>query len=39
MELDALDRMLAVADAHDLAVRGPRRHLECIGHVRRGNEW
>src|SRR3954451_25156864 len=36
MELDALDRQLAVADAHDLAVVAARGDLELVGHRRRG---
>ena len=35
MELHALDRQLAVADAHDLAVVAARGDLELVGHPRR----
>src|SRR5262245_12534468 len=36
MELDALDRQLAVAHAHDLALRARRRHLEHVRDAGRG---
>ena len=36
MELHALDRQLAVPDAHDLPVVGPGRDDERVGHARRG---
>src|SRR5580765_41139 len=36
MELHTLDRQLAVTYAHHLAVIAPRRHLEHVGHARRG---
>ena len=32
MELDAVDRKLAMAHRHDLAVLRPRRDLELLGH-------
>src|SRR5579871_1922794 len=33
MELDAFDRHAAVAHPHDLAVRGPRAHLQAVRHA------
>src|SRR5690349_3412534 len=36
MELHALDRQVAVADAHDLAVLAARGHFELVGNRRRG---
>jgi len=36
MELDALDRVRDVANAHHLAVVGPGRHDEVVGHRGRG---
>ena len=33
MELDALDRVRAVAHAHDLSVRGPCGHVELVGNA------